>query len=359
MFVESTLTHLSRLYPDTAWTVLCNREGARALQEAGCPGERRVISALENQYTKALWLEFAARRLVDAIGLDRFWIPSGANSFPGRWRTPTVVTFLDLGEFHVPGKYGTARTLYRKRLCIPRSVRRAAAITAISQSTARDLKAIFPSAPEIRVIYPGLSPRPATGGAVDARAVVLRETGLELDRILLTPGRTDYRGKGLDILLDAHEQLRGRERKLPLHILVGPPGEGHEQLLAEIKKRGLADRVRYLGRVSDECLDALYRLSEMLVAPSRYEGFGFTVLEAMQRSVPVIYTEAGSLPEVAGEAGLRIPGETPAALAAAMQRLLGDEELRRDLVDQGARQAGKFTWEESARAMREAFESVK
>lgn len=358
LLVEKTLDQFLRQAPEVQLSVFCNTEAERVLKEQFPSIQTRPIPWLDRQIKKAFWLEGLAPHVLHREIFDVFWIPSGANSFPGPWKIPTLVTFLDLGEFFVKNKYDFVRTFYRKHLCIPRSVRRASAFTAISKNTADDLHRLFPSASLARVIYPGASPRPPQA-IEDPRAFIKKETGLQVQgRILFSPARTDYRGKGRDILLKTYaEYVRSTHDPRPL-IMPGPPGEFHDSMLNDIQTLGLQDKAFWPGRVSDACMDAFYAISDVMIMPSRYEGFGFPLLEAMARNVPVICSDAGSLPEVAGNAALVFPSGDAEALLKNLRLLLSDPALANQLVQNGRQQLTRFSWEHYAGEMLEALRAL-
>lgn len=357
MLAEKLICGMAEYFDDITFTVYCNDEAFQVLPDNVERLEKCHVPALNNQYTKAIWLETIAAGAVRRDELDLFWIPSGTNSFPGRWSIPTIVQFLDLGEYFIKGKYDFVRTVYRKQICIPASLRRGTLFTTISQTTSRDLKSLFGY--DSRVVYPGVSPR--TSSIMDEKAcdIVKHETKVNLERIIFTPGRTDYIGKGLDTLLQAYAILRKEDGDVPPLVLVGSPGEGHERLIEEIVRLNLQKSVHWLGRVSDECVDALYTMSEFVVFASRYEGFGFPVLEAMQRDVPLICTDAGSLAEVAGDSAYIIPPADPQSLAMAMIKLHRDPALRQMYVAKGKERVNFFKWNVTYENMRKAFDDCR
>lgn len=349
---------MARLFPETRWTVFCNREAAAVLREA-CPGAALIpVPLLDNQVKKAFWLEFLARQPVDAAMPDVFWNPSGCNYFPGKWAAPTVTTFLDLGEYRVPGKYDFQRMFFRKQICIPRSVRRSAAFTAISQFTADDLARFLNVRERVSVVHCG--PVTHRQGRVEHAGRLLKERyGLESRKCFFVPGRTDFIGKGLDLILSAHAQMGGGWPRGVKLVFVGPEGEGHPRFLARLKEvdRGRG-QILYLGRVEDAVLGMLYQECLATVLPSRFEGFGFPVLEAMGHGVPVLCSDAGSLPEVAGEAALIFKSGDTGDLTAKLKQIASDAALRARLVARGRAQRARFSWDRCASGMHAAFAQV-
>ncbi|MBV6451987.1 MAG: D-inositol-3-phosphate glycosyltransferase [Anaerolineales bacterium] len=108
------------------------------------------------------------------------------------------------------------------------------------------------------------------------------------------------------------------------------------------------ERVRFLGYVPDERLPALYANAELFVLPSFDEGFGLPALEAMACGTPVIVSNGGALPEVAGDAGFIFDLSTPATLAQGLRECLSDEKLRAALIEKGLARAKQFSWQASA-----------
>jgi glycosyltransferase involved in cell wall biosynthesis len=120
----------------------------------------------------------------------------------------------------------------------------------------------------------------------------------------------------------------------------------------------LGEDARCLGVVPRAELPNLYNAVDCLLFPSLYEGFGWPPLEAMACATPVVASNAASLPEVIGEAGLLCAPGDDEGLARAMQAVLTDEGLRQSLVEKGLARARQFTWEETARKTLEVYERV-
>lgn len=121
---------------------------------------------------------------------------------------------------------------------------------------------------------------------------------------------------------------------------------------------GALDGLRELGPVDDATLKALYQGALCLVFPSFYEGFGLPPLEAMIAGCPVVASRAASLPEVCGDAALYVDPHDPADIAAGIARMVGDADLRADLVARGRRRAADFGWALSAARLLEVLDAV-
>lgn len=357
MCFEKALAAMREAHPDIQWTVFCNREACNTLARVFPDLRTSYVSWLDSQFKKAFWLEYLSSRVLAAAAPDVFWIPSGCNSFPGRWRNvPTVTTFHDLGEYRIPGKYDFVRTVFRKWICIPRAVRRSAVFTAVSQFTADDMARFLGLRENVWVVHNGPSPF-SVGSSEVLTERLFDEFGVTTRRYLFVPGRTDYVGKGLDLLLDAYARLKTELFADGLQIVfVGPQGDGHEKFMKHLSRLDpQQETLRYLGRVEDRILEALYRECFATVLPSRFEGFGFPVLEAMDRGACVLCSDAGSLPEVAGGGALLFRSEDMNDLCARLRQLVSDEGLRARLSQDGHAQSRRFSWKACGNGMLEVF----
>lgn len=171
---------------------------------------------------------------------------------------------------------------------------------------------------------------------------------------LLTVATLEPR-KGLDVLLEALAAPGAPD--LPL-LCVGQPGWGGLDPVALATAAGLAPgRVRVLGRVPDTDLAVLLDRATALVVPSRAEGFGLPLLEAMAAGTPVVTSDAAALVEV-GAGAARVSPLEPAALAAALREVVDDAELRRRMADAGRLRAADFSWDAAAGALWSALRGL-
>ncbi len=153
------------------------------------------------------------------------------------------------------------------------------------------------------------------------------------------------------------EALARAKEKIPV-ILTGWYAWGDKQWMENIKGLGLTDRIHFTGYVDDETLARLYSGATAFVYPSRYEGFGLPVLEAMACGAPVICSNSSSLPETAGDAALLIDPGDMEELVSCIDRIVGDSRLRLEMREKGLLRAACFTWEKTARETFTLFESI-
>jgi glycosyltransferase involved in cell wall biosynthesis len=180
-----------------------------------------------------------------------------------------------------------------------------------------------------------------------ARSLVAGHHGLA-QPYLLHLGTLEPR-KNLPLLIDACAPLWHGGSLTHRLVLAGAPGWGAAAVEQAIARHGVARWVVRPGTVPDSHLPALYRAADAVLLPSLGEGFGLPLLEAMACGVPVIAADAGALPEVAGDAGLLVDPRDPPAWAAAIARLLADQDLAARLRLAGPARAAEFTWERCAR----------
>jgi alpha-1,3-rhamnosyl/mannosyltransferase len=153
-----------------------------------------------------------------------------------------------------------------------------------------------------------------------------------------------YPHKDHRTLVEAFARVRASHPEAVL-VLPGAEGEDERQLRLQLDgdRHGLGGAVRRLGRIPDADVAGLLELAAIVAVPSRYEGFGLPVLEAMAAGVPVVAADATALPEVVGAAGVLVrPGDV-GGWAAAIDRLLADEPERARLARAGRERAATFT----------------
>lgn len=129
--------------------------------------------------------------------------------------------------------------------------------------------------------------------------------------------------------------------------LVGRKGNAYPKIRETVERLGLESQVEMLGYVDNQTLAALYRDASIFAYVSEYEGFGLPVVEAMLRGLPVLTSNRSSLPEVAGSAALIVETDVQ-SISAGLERLLTNEDLRKELSEKGLARAAEFDWATTA-----------
>lgn len=255
---------------------------------------------------------------------------------------PMVVTIYDLSFLHYPQVLTPARRLYL-RMFTRLTCQRARRVIAISHSTARDvIDSLNIPADKVDVAAPGYNaeifkPLPSE----EVAEFRLRKNLPE--RFWLFIGTLEPR-KNLPILLEAYANLPQNER--PPLLIGGGKGWQYDEIFATVERRGLQNDVQFLGFVPAEELSLWYNSAELFVYPSVFEGFGLPVLEAMACGTPVIVSDASSLPEVAGTAG--IPPHDMDAWTQALYTALTDAAWHEQARTRGLEEVKRYTWESTA-----------
>jgi glycosyltransferase involved in cell wall biosynthesis len=148
-------------------------------------------------------------------------------------------------------------------------------------------------------------------------------------------------------------QLEGRAI-----VLVGDAEHAQGSYQATARSLGLERDVRCTGRLDREDLRRLYSCADVFVFPSRYEGFGMPVLEAMACGAPTITSSSSSLPEVAGDAALLVDPDDVEGLARGMVNIVSDPELQRSLRGRGFERVRLFTWQRAAVAIQALYREL-
>jgi len=164
--------------------------------------------------------------------------------------------------------------------------------------------------------------------------------------------------KNVGGLLDAYQQVVAQNPDAPRLVMAGGAQPEAARWLERIGAPPLAGRVQYVGYVTGERRRTLFLEAAMLVLPSFDEGFGLPVLEAMALGVPVVVSNRGALPEVAGDAGLVVDPDQHGQIAEAITRLLADPPLAVRLGSAGRERARAYSWERTAALIREAYASA-
>lgn len=271
-------------------------------------------------------------------------------------RVSSVVTVYDLTFLLFPYLFRPLNRLYLQwgtRF----SLRRARQVIAISERTRQDLIRIYGLDPARVIVAPcGVDPAYCPSPADPAESEALKARYHLPERFILYLGTLEPR-KNLPHLIRAYALAR-QSAALPKLVLAGGRGWYDEPIDRAIAESGVQEEIVVTGYFPGPDLPALYRAAEAFVYPSLYEGFGLPPLEAMACGTPVIVSNASSLPEVVGDAGIQIPPEDEQSLADALAEVAHNDSLREDLRHRGLAQAARFTWERTAQITAGVYRQV-
>jgi len=252
---------------------------------------------------------------------------------PRKPTRPTAVTIYDMTPELFPELFPRGYPHQLKR----EYVRRAAVVFCISENTRRDLLRSYGSIESpIVVTHLGVGGRFVPGST--------RPVWAPDSYVLFVGNRGGY--KDFRLLLESFAELAPQQSGISLLAVGGGPLAEDERAL--VSRWGLGNRVIQTA-ASDGELPGIYGGAEVFVFPSRYEGFGLPALEAMACGTPTVLADSSSLPEIGGDAALYFPPGDSSALAAQLDRILMDVELRRDLSLKGLARARHFAWSQTAR----------
>ncbi len=297
--------------------------------------------------------------LLNAPRAERFWpeaqiVFCTAESYVPVTKARLVVTAHDAGYFEqVAHRRELAfwKTRVKWSLLFGRLASKADLFHTVSEFSAQRLAHFFPQiAGRIRCVHNGVTPH-FFDPVSEAGAEFLREAGLAGRPYLLIPGGLHFR-KNAELILAVLPALIERFPDLVI------AGVNHNDPVYLERAAALAPNFRLFGFVSEDALHALYAAATIVWYPSRYEGFGLPVVEAMACGAPVVASNGSSIPEIAGSAALLADPASPDAHLAALSSLLTDERAREQLSAAGRLQAQRFTWERSAAKLKREFDKL-
>jgi glycosyltransferase involved in cell wall biosynthesis len=290
---------------------------------------RGIISRWERAATAAAYVLWMKLLDPDVMFGANYFLPRLLGAVARR----RVITIHDLTYKRFP-ELLQKETLDNLTRVMPREIAAADAIVCVSEATKKDLLEFYKVDPSrVHAIHSGLA-IPATGNQQPATVPA---------RYLLFVSTIEPR-KNLGVLLDAFARLHERGAYDGSLVVVGKIGWKAERIAKRLRAAGVV----HLDYLPPEQLASVYANAELFVFPSIYEGFGFPLLEAMALGVPSIAARSSSLPEVGGDAALYFDPADARELETTIERVLGDDALRADLIARGRAQAARFRWSDAA-----------
>lgn len=269
--------------------------------------------------------------------------PSEAVSAIKLNKRPLVTTFHDIIPLIFKNRFLFEKTYF---LYYCKLAKKSDVIIADSYNTKKDLLEML-KIPEnkIKVVYPGINTTKFTPKYMKHG---------NIKNILYLGGLT--KRKGIYEVLYAFNNLISNRRDV--NLIIGGDGEELINLRKEVDRLRINDYVKLLGFVDEDKLISYYHLADLFVYPSKYEGFGYTPLEAMACGIPVLTSDTSSVSEVAGDAAMTVDPYNIDELLKKMEMIIDDKELSNKMVIGGLKQAKNFSWEKCAKQTLEIYRSL-
>ena len=338
-YMRNLLPQFAERAPPLRFTMYVRREGDipllrahLATLHAALPGRTTIAHVRELPRTDA----------------DVVWYPWNFITVAAPHR-PMVVTVHDVAPMlQLDHRWWKLLKRVRFTRHYQHAMQHAAAVLTVSEFSKREIVRYLGAAASRITVTPLAADDLAVQGPDATRP--LDDAGIA-GPFFMTVGGQEGR-KNLRTLYSAMDALYAKGMRIPL-VQCGPGMSSNTR-----SRAGRAPWLHHVGFVSDAELVTLYRRAVALVLPSRYEGFGLPVLEAMRAGCPVICADSSALPEVAGSAALLFPWDDASALAAQMTRLANDPVLRADRIAGGVAHAARFSWARVAEQTLACFASV-
>ncbi|GFE86262.1 glycosyltransferase family 4 protein [Steroidobacter agaridevorans] len=300
-----------------------------------------------------LWDQIKVPRAVDKLGIDVLFNPKYSIPLRAKCKTSWVCHGLDW--YAMPQASPLLDRMSHKYL-VPRYVTKADALISVSAVTTDHLQKYL-SVPRERIhtIYSGLSDGFRTRLSPEQLEQVRQRFSLP-PRFLLYCGAI-YPPKNFTRLIQAYAKV-GPAQGMPLVIAGGGNRYLSAHELDEPKRQNIAEWVKWPGWIENKDLPAFYQLADGLLLPSLYESVGMPIMEAMSCGCPVLTSDRFGTKEIAGDAALLVDPESVDAIAAGIDQLLNDQELRTAKIAAGEARARQFTWTHTASELLRVLESL-
>ena len=350
-YVRNLVRQLARLDHDTDYVLLCRRDDAGFAASLG-ENFRTVVQEAPNYSIR--------EQLMVPLSLGR----SGATLFhaphyvlPPLAPCRAIVTIHDCIHLRFPQYLPNRLAHVYARAQIWSATRRARRILTVSHASKQDIIRFF-DVPETRIsVIPNAIDERFRQAPADADLVRVRERYQLPERFIMYAGNVKPH-KNLERLIDAFVAVRRRGFDNLGLLLSGSEVSRYATLRRAVHRYNLHKHVRFLGYQTAETLAVLYRLADVFVFPSLYEGFGLSPLEAIASGTPVVASNVSSLPEVLGDAAVLVDPLEPGSIADGITRVLEDDALRAELRRKGLARAGRFSWERSVKQVRRIYEEI-
>lgn len=289
-------------------------------------------------------------------GTDLFFVPN-LTFLALSASTKKVITLHDLSFLLYPKFYSVKGRWWHQTINPQKIVKKFDKIIAVSESTKNDVINLLNIDPnKISAIYSGIDAKEYQLSNAEKEKEIVKKYQLP-DEFILSLSAIEPR-KNIDSLVSAFKLFQKHNPNSHHLVIVGGLREKAKDFRSLYQDSEFKDRIHFIGYVPNEEKPYLYRLADLFVYPSFYEGFGFPPLEAMASSTPVIASCSSSLSEVCDDAVVLIDPYNIKELAVAIDQVITNDELSHNLVEKGLKQVQKFPWQKTAQNTLNLFKSL-
>ncbi|MBA2858827.1 glycosyltransferase involved in cell wall biosynthesis [Methanococcus maripaludis] len=314
-----------------------------------------IISNPFKKLFTTLWYPYVIYTLKNTTGFNIIHNPRHFPTIFNLKHSKYIITVHDIFGITLNSKNYETYKKVAYRLLLPKTLKSADKIIAVSENTKNDLIKHFKIPPnKIKVIYNAANETFAKLNEIEI-SNIKKKYAIDYPFIFYVGGLAAH--KNIVRLIESYSKLKmlGVSHKL---LLAGVKRYKYNEIFETIEKLNLQKDVVFTGYVPDEDLPGLYNAADLFVYPSFYEGFGLPPLEAMQCGTPVITSNTSSLPEVVGDAGIMVNPYDVDELANKMYEVLTNEDLRKEMSKKGLERAKLFSWKKCAEEHLKVYEEV-
>jgi glycosyltransferase involved in cell wall biosynthesis len=325
------------------------------LQHTSRIGFYPVEGADESPIRNYIWNQRKLPQICTERSYDLLFLPAANRRLTGKAPCPSVGTVHDLASLHIPEKYDFKHAVFNRQM-LPRLIRRLDHIITVSSFSKHDIMN-FSKVPEQRVSVIHLAADAKRFFPADpqrAQQLLTAKYGFSAPYILYI-SRLEHPGKNHVNLILAYDAFRRKTGLKYSLVLPGPAKERSEEIFAAARASEFTDDIFFPGFIDAEDVADFYRGADLFVLPSRFEGFGLPVLEAMACGTPVISSHAASLPEVSGSHTPLFDPLDVQQISDAIEQVLADAPARERLISESISWASEFSWEKTVKATIEVF----
>lgn len=330
---------------------------AESLAEDFFSQSRARVQVKVSRAPGLLWHIVVALRMWLYDRVDLFFAPT-SYIIPFLFPRKCVVVVHDVYALIAPERHLKKAVAIEKRT-FKRAITRARAVVAVSEFTKREVMRLTQLQESSITVVPNAvrqSPAPAPIELSNAETFMSRFN--IPDRYVLFVGTLEPR-KNIFRLIEAFAIFKKKPQAADFKLVIaGNKGWYYDEIFQAAQAVNLTNDIIFTGYVSEAEKNALYKKAAVFVFPSLYEGFGIPPLEAMSAGTPVVTSSTSSLPEVVGDAAICVDPTHTQEIADAIEQVLGNEQLRNELVEKGHRQVELFSWEKSAQALRSLLKHI-